>query len=285
MRLLAPLLRRKADSHKGDFGHIFIIASSRGMTGAGLLCAKAAMRTGAGMVTLGVPETQYRVVARRVLEVMTRPLKDTGSGHLSLKAFRQIKDFLGGTDVLVIGPGLSRNKETQRLIQKVILQFSGPMVIDADGINALATQPALLSSIQQPLSTVLTPHPGEFARLLGTSVLELQKNRIRLAKSFAAKYKLTLVLKGHNTVICDGVHCVVNKTGNPGMATAGSGDVLTGMVAAMLAQKIPAYEAAKTAVYLHGLAGDLAAGEKTQVSLIASDIIEKIPEAIKSCVA
>ena len=137
MRLPAPLLRRNPKSHKGDFGHVFIIASSKGMTGAGVLCADAAMRAGCGMATIGVPETQYRIVARRVREVMTRPLEDTGSGQLSTKAFKQIKELFKKIDVLVIGPGLSQNKQTQELIRRVISGFKGRMVIDADGINAL----------------------------------------------------------------------------------------------------------------------------------------------------
>lgn len=251
------------------------------MTGAGILCADAAMRSGAGMVTIGVPRTQYTVLAKRVREVMTRPLADTGSGCLGLKAFKGIKDFFKKSDVLLIGPGLSGNKQTQSLIRKLVLEFKGPMVIDADAINALAGHLKLLSKIHQPESSVLTPHPGEFARLLGISISEVQHNRVKTARAFAGKYKVILVLKGYKTVISDKHGYSLNKTGNPGMATAGSGDVLSGITAAFLAQGLSAFDAAKTAVYIHGLAGDLAAKEKTQVSLTASDIIDKIPAAIK----
>ncbi|MDD4910038.1 MAG: NAD(P)H-hydrate dehydratase [Candidatus Omnitrophica bacterium] len=280
----ARLLRRNPNSHKGDFGRVFILAASKGMTGAGILCAKAAMRAGAGLVTLGIPKTQYPIVAKRLLEAMTAPLEDTGDGCLALKALSRVRDFLKRTDVLVIGPGLSRHKQTQQLIRKVIAEFNGSMVVDADAINALAGHLDLLSVLKSPRSVMLTPHPGEFSRLARMSAAKLRKDRKISARSFAKKYKIVLVLKGHNSVVCGEGRCYINRTGNPGMATAGSGDVLSGMAAAFLAQGLDTFEAAKTAVYLHGLAGDLAAREKTQISLIASDIIEKIPEAVKQSV-
>jgi len=285
MRLPTRLLRRKSNSDKGDFGHIFILAGSSRYSGAAILCAEAAMRTGAGGVTLGIPAGINNAVIRiKPKEVMTFPLPQTRSGSLSVKGYSKIEGFSKYADVLVIGPGLTQGKSTQALVRKVVRNINKPMVIDADGLNALAGHlKILLSTIRHyRLSTILTPHPGEMSRLLGISVERVQKNRKEIAIQFSKNHKLTLVLKGHNTIVSDYKgNLYVNKTGNPGMGTAGSGDVLTGMIAAFLGQGLNAFDSAKYATYLHGLAGDLAAGEKTQISLIASDIIAKIPEAIK----
>lgn len=287
MARIDVLLQRKLHTHKSDYGHIFILAGSLGLTGAAVLCANSAIRTGAGLVTLGIPESLYPIAAKRVFpEVMTRPLPETKQKTLSLSGYQKIVDFSQKTDVLAIGPGLSRNASTQKLIRKIISKIDKPMVIDADGLNALAGHLRLLSALAHPLSAVriLTPHPGEFSRLTGKSAAYVQKNRETLAKSFASDYNTVLVLKGYRTVVAaPDKKIYVNSTGNPGMATAGSGDVLTGMIAALLGQGLSAFEAAKLGVYLHGLAGDLAAKEKTQGGLIASDIIAKIPEAIKLC--
>ena len=185
----------------------------------------------------------------------------------------------------MVGPGLGQEKSTQSLIRKVLFSIDKPVVIDADGLNALIGNLKILRKTrkQTKRTTILTPHPGEMARLLGISVKQVQDKRKEIAKKFAKDYKVTMVLKGRNTVVADFKgDSYINKTGNPGMATAGSGDVLTGMIGAFLGQGLDAFSAAKYAVYLHGLAGDLAAKEKTQISLIASDIIDKIPVAIKS---
>jgi len=242
------------------------------------------MRAGAGLVTLGIPKSLNNAIIKiKPKEVMTLPLSETKEVTLSLGAYKKIKDFIKQIDVLVVGPGLGRNKSTQGLVRKIVAQTAKPMVIDADGLNALSGHlNILLSTMDYRLSTIMTPHPGEMARLLGISIDKVQKSRKEMAKKFAKDYKVTLVLKGHNTVVADYQgNCYVNKTGNPGMATAGCGDVLTGMTAAFLGQGLDAFSASKYAVYLHGLAGDLVAKEKTQISLIASDIIAKIPEAIK----
>lgn len=286
MRLPAQLLHRKINSHKGDFGHIFIIGGSAVFSGAAVLCSLAAMRTGAGLVTLGIPEDSNSAIIKiKPKEVMTFPLPQTKEGSLSFRAYKKINDFLKNIDVLVIGPGLTQNKSTQRLVRKIIANIGTPAVIDADGLNALVGHLNLLRNTQYPIrNTILTPHPGEMARLLGISIKKVQNNRKDIAEKFAKDHNLTVVLKGHNTVVADyRGNCYINKTGNPGMGTAGSGDVLTGMVAALLGQGLTAFNAAKYAVYLHGLAGDLAARKKTQLGMIASDIIEKIPEAIKRC--
>ncbi len=279
MRLPTPLLRRELNAHKGDFGHIFILAGSQRFTGAASLCSEGAMRSGAGLVTLGIPEGLNQAIIKiKPKEVMTLPLPQTGDGALSIKALKKIREFAKEIDILVLGPGLGRNKSTQSLVRKVMREIDKPMVIDADGLNALVGYLNILRA------TILTPHPGEMARLLGISVDKVESNRKEIAKKFAKDYKTTIVLKGHHTVVADDKgNLYINRTGNPGMATAGSGDVLTGMLGAFLGQGLNAFAAAKYAVYLHGLAGDLAAKEKTQISLIASDIIDKIPEAIKRC--
>ena len=272
--------RRKPDTHKGDYGHIFILAGSLGLSGAAVLCANSAMRSGAGLVTLGVPEGVYSIIAKKAYpEVMVRPLAETKDKTLSLKAYPAIMSLIEKTDVLAIGPGLSRNPQTQKLIRRIISNIHKPMVIDADALNALSGNLEILRI--NPNLKILTPHPGEFSRLSGAPRVYIQKNRETLAKKFAYDYNIILVLKGHNTVVASPNKLYVNKTGNPGMATAGSGDVLTGIISALLGQGLNGFSAAKTGAYLHGLAGDLAAKEKTQAALIASDIIENIPEGIK----
>ena len=284
MRLPTQLLRRRPESNKGDYGHIFILAGSMNYSGAAVLCAQAAMRSGAGSVRLGIPKgINNAIIKIKPEEVMTLTLPQTKSGSLSGKAFDKIRFFVKKFDILVIGPGLSQDKTTQALTRRIISAIDKPMVIDADGLNALAGH---LNVLRKPKARnrnlILTPHPGEMARLLGITVNIVQKNRKDIARKFSRSHKLTLVLKGHNTIVSDAKGKIyINKTGNPGMSSAGSGDVLTGMISAFLGQGLDSFSSAKYAVYLHGLAGDLAAKEKTQISLIASDIIAKIPQAIK----
>jgi len=286
MRLPARLLRRNPDAHKGDFGKIFILAGSPRFSGAAVLCSAAAMRSGAGLVTLGIPEGINRAIIKiKPKEVMTLPLPETKQGVLSLNGYNKVKNFIKEIDILVIGPGLTVNKSTQSLVRKVISNSDKPTVIDADGLNALVGHLNILHhSLNAQPRTILTPHPGEMSKLLGVSVKKVQDNREEFVRKFARDYKVTLVLKGHHTVVADNKGgFYINKTGNPGMATAGSGDALTGMIAAFLGQGLNSFDAAKFAVYLHGLSGDLAAKEKTKMGMIASDIIDKIPEAIKRC--
>lgn len=291
MARISVLSHRKLNTDKSDYGHIFVLAGSQGLTGAAVLCVNSAMRTGAGLVTLGIPKSLYSIVAKRVfLEVMAKPLQETKNKTLAVNAYKEIIDSAKKADVLAIGPGLSRNPSTKELVRKLIVQINRPMVIDADGLNALVGHldilrktPACPAGRQDARrTTLLTPHPGEFSRLIGKPAAFIQKNREMLVKSFANDYNVVLILKGHKTVVAaPGKKIYVNKTGNPGMATAGSGDVLTGMLAALMGQGLGGFEAAKSGVYLHGLAGDLAAKEKTQAGMLASDIIDKIPEAIK----
>lgn len=277
------LFHRKDNTHKGDYGHILILAGSAGFSGAAVLCANAAMRCGAGLVSLGVPEGVYSIIAKKSYpEVMVKPLAETKERTLSLKAYSRIMALAQKADLLAIGPGLSQNSQTQKLVLRIIRGIQKPMVLDADALNALCGHLDLLRVMSHPSTTILTPHPGEFSRLIGRPPDYVQKNREMLAKRFASDYNIILILKGHRAIVAspDG-KTYVNKTGNPGMASAGSGDVLTGMVAALLGQGLSGFEAARLGVYLHGLAGDLAAKEKTQAGMIASDIIENIPEAIK----
>jgi NAD(P)H-hydrate epimerase len=280
MRLPARLSHRRVSAHKGDFGSILVIGGSLEFSGAALLCAEAALRSGAGLVTLGMPRgIAAAAIKIKPKEIMLLPLAQTARQSLSAAAWQKIKK--SSFDILAIGPGLGRDKSTQALARKIVREVKQPMVIDADGLNALVGH-LRRTKDEGRRTLVLTPHPGEMARLLGVTTEKVQAKRKEIAGKFAKDYKVTLVLKGHNTIVADcRGNLYINRTGNPGMATAGSGDVLTGMIAAFLGQGLDGFAAAKYAVYLHGLAGDLAAREKTQISLIASDIIAKIPEAIK----
>ncbi|MDD5018987.1 MAG: NAD(P)H-hydrate dehydratase [Candidatus Omnitrophica bacterium] len=280
MQWPAPFFKRKCNAHKNDFGHLLVLAGSRRYAGAGCLCANAAMRAGAGLVTLGIPESLYPVYAKKLTEVMLLPLADAGRGVLSKKSWPVIKAFLKKVDGLLIGPGLSQDKDIRLVVRQAIKNALVPLVIDADGLNALAGDPSILKTIKAP--AVLTPHPKEMARLMNASTAMVQKNRKKVAKDFAYGYNMTLVLKGHETVVASpDKRIYINKTGNPGMATAGAGDVLSGIVAAFLGQGMEPFEAACRAVYIHGLAGDLAAKDKTEPGMIASDIIEYLPKAFK----
>ncbi|MFA5156035.1 MAG: NAD(P)H-hydrate dehydratase [Candidatus Omnitrophota bacterium] len=281
------MLRRKPDSHKGSFGHVLILAGSARYSGAAVLCSAAAMRSGAGMVTIGIPKSLNAALIKiKYPEVMTLPLPETKSGSLALSGFVKIEDFIRKrADVLAIGPGLTAEPVVQGLIRRVVKSTVMPVVLDADGLNAFAGKLSLLRAAAEiNHEMVLTPHPGEMAGLLGCGIKKVQASRKDTACKFAARYGVTLVLKGDHTIVADYEgNCYINKTGNAGMSTAGSGDVLSGMIAAFLGQGLDVFAAAKYAVYLHGLAGDLAAKEKTQISLIATDIIGKIPQAIKRC--
>ena len=277
---------RPAFSHKGSYGHVLVVAGSKGKTGAALMAAKACLRTGAGLVTLGVPASLADVFQSRVTEEMTLLLPDKGDGTLSRKASKQVLDFVHEkADVLAIGPGIGVSDETEQLVASLIQNAGVPMVIDADGINSLKGGKPAFPRARSPV--ILTPHPGEMARLLsgrkGISVKTVEEDRVGTAQAFARKTGTYLVLKGVPTLIAapDG-KVFVNSTGNPGMASGGTGDVLTGMIGALLGQKISPLHACVLGVYLHGLAGDIAALEKGPHSLIATDIIEHIPSAFLS---
>lgn len=270
---------RKKTAHKGDFGRIFILAGSRGFAGAAHLAAMGALRSGAGLVTLGVPDKVYTVLAKRETEVMVKPFPSNTKGSFSYKALPKILKFLSSQDVLALGPGLSQEKETQKLIRALLKRIQIPTVIDADGLNALVGQTKILQYLKR--KSILTPHPGEFKRLFGGNI-RTQSERKKEAAAIAKKFQAVLVLKGHETVISSSKGSVwLNRTGNPGMATGGTGDVLTGMIAALTGQGFNLLEAARYAVYIHGVAGDQAARKTGEVSLIASDLLEFIPKVIK----
>ncbi len=282
MLLPPPLRKRNSDTHKGDYGRLLILGGSPGLTGAICLASEAALKIGAGLVTVGIPESLNSIFEIKLTEVMSLPLTETRDRTLSSKSFKGIKDFSEKIDVLAIGCGAARHPATQNLILRIAERLNKPMVIDADGVNALASKLTVLKK-RRTNKLILTPHLGEFARLIRKNVEYIKERRKELAKHFSLKYNLVLVLKGHRTIITDGKKLFENKTGNPGMATAGSGDVLTGIISGLVAQGIEFFEAAKLGVYLHGLSADIAAKDKTPACLIASDIIEYLPRAIKSC--
>lgn len=279
----AAILKRKANSHKGDYGHILILAGSQGLTGAAYLCSEAALLCGSGLVTLGIPKSLNIIMETKLTEVMTQPLTETNQFTLSEDSYGEIYKLTKKVDALAVGPGLSMNPGVEKLIIKLIPSIKKPFVLDADGINAVAKNIAVLKKVNAGM--VITPHPGEMSRLSGLEIRCIQDNRKKIAQDFAFKYGITVVLKGHKTVVANprrGIY--INNTGNPGMASGGCGDILTGMIAAFLGQRIEPFKASKLAVYLHGLAGDLAAQEKGETSLKATDILNKLPEAIKSIV-
>jgi hydroxyethylthiazole kinase-like uncharacterized protein yjeF len=283
--ITAPFVRtvlppRRLSSHKGTFGHAGIIAGSVGKTGAAAMAAQAALRMGAGLVTVAVPASINDVLEAKLLEVMTIPMPDTKARTLSRAALDRLKDFIAARTSVAIGPGLSTHPETVELVQALVRQLDRPSVLDADALNALAGRASLLTECKIP--PILTPHPGEMARLITESSAQtVNGDRIGTAARFARERSCYVVLKGARTVIArpDG-KVAICPTGNPGMATAGTGDVLTGMIAGLLAQGLASWEAACAATYVHGLAGDLAAEIIGQTSLMAGDVIDHIPYAL-----
>jgi len=278
---ITKIPRRKQDTHKGDFGHVFVVAGSRGMTGAAYLASQAAILSGCGLVTCGIPESLNAVMEIKLTEVMTLAFPEIKEGALALEAADKICAFSKNSDSLALGPGISRHKETQRLVKKVLKKVDKPVVLDADGIIAIAGNAEMLKKRKAP--TILTPHPGEMSYLIGKGVPVIQQDRVKVALDFAKKFGVIVALKGRGTVIADPKgETYVNKTGNSGMSTAGVGDVLTGMIASFIAQGVNPYSAVVTGVYFHGMAGDVAAKEKGQYSLIATDLLDSLPRVIKN---
>ncbi|HPN56291.1 MAG TPA: NAD(P)H-hydrate dehydratase [Candidatus Omnitrophota bacterium] len=282
MRLPAPLLRLKKNVYKNHFGHVLILAGSRRMLGAAALSGLAAMRSGAGLVTVGVPQSLNTALQRKLSPViMTFPLPETPEQTLSPQAWETLSGELMRFDAIAIGPGLSTQTGTRDFILKAISAIPTPLVIDADALNALSGRLDILR--KSPAPKILTPHPGEMARLLNISKTDIEKDRKAAAIALSKTTQTVVLLKGARTVIAaPDKKCTLNSTGNAGMATAGSGDVLTGMIAAFLGQGLNAFEAARWGAYLHGLAGDLAAKKKTRLAMIASDLIDFIPPAVRS---
>jgi NAD(P)H-hydrate epimerase len=272
--------QRSANTHKGEYGHTLVLAGSKGKGGAAGLTGLAALRTGAGLVTLAVPESCHQALEFNPLETMTVALPETKSGCVSTKAIDIILEGLKGKNALAIGPGLSTDKETVQLLEALLPQVECPLVIDADGINALGKSGKLIDQIRA--ETVLTPHPKEMSHLSGWSVKDILNQRIERASKYAQEHDVTLLLKGARTVVAyaDGT-VLINPTGNPGMATAGSGDVLTGLIAGLISQGLSAPSATSVGAFIHGMAGDIYVEANHEAPLIASDLLDKIPEAIK----
>lgn len=283
---LPPLKRRPAAMHKGEAGRLFCVAGSVGMVGAAALCSRAALRCGAGLVRVGMPWRLAAVVAGRDPNVMTSALPETEDGTISAMSPAKILKQAEGSDVMLIGPGLSQNAQTVQAVINLLPQINHKLVIDADALNAIAHDECeVLGAIPREQGLpVLTPHPGEMLRLLGkaydgASLRDGDEHRRDVACFFARKYRVVLVLKGHHTIVTDGTRVYVNRTGNPGMAKAGMGDVLSGAVAAMLCQGFDAFDAACLGTYLHGLAGDLVCARMGEIGMIATDVIEELPAA------
>ncbi len=286
VKKLPELTPREKNTHKGSYGRVLVLAGSPGLTGAAYLCSKAALRSGAGIVTLGIPESLNLIMETKLTCVMTYPLPETKASTLSNKGRGKILKLCESHDVVALGPGLSQQPETRELILWLIKNIDRTMLIDADGLNALANNVNVLHKTKKDV--VLTPHPGEMSRLTGLrSAKDVQKGRVNTAAHFVKSIqkksgdekKLVLVLKGDKTIVADYEKVYVNRTGNPGMATAGTGDVLTGIIVSLIGQGLDVFDASQLGVYIHGLAGDIAAKKKGELSMIASDIIDCLPDA------
>jgi len=277
---IRPLLhRRDRQAHKGQFGHCLIIAGSTGKTGAAALSANSAVRAGSGLVTLGAAESIHSIIEVKTTEAMTFPLPDSGSGHLTNSAFPAIERLLVGKNAVAIGPGIGLRPGTYALVQNLVETVTLPLVIDADGLNALAEDITVLKR-KKSKQVILTPHPGEMSRLLGTSIPDVEAIRISVAQEFARTYSVYLVLKGARTIIASPTGtAAINGSGNPGMATGGMGDVLTGIIVSLLGQGYVAWDACRLGVFLHGFAADMIAEEKGENGMNASDVLEKLPYA------
>jgi hydroxyethylthiazole kinase-like uncharacterized protein yjeF len=276
-----PFFKKRAeDTHKGTYGHLLVVGGSRGKTGAVSMAAKAALRLGAGLVTVATAESCLTLVARSMMELMTEPLPESPAGTIAAQAAGRVLELLKGKTGLLLGPGLSTHPTTVEFVRSLLPKVKVPTLIDADGLNIIAQDLSLLEGLKA--GAVLTPHPGEFGRLAGLGIPEVLDRRLEVAPAFARSHGVHLVLKGHRSLTSapDG-RVFINPTGNPGMATGGSGDVLSGMVASLLVQERDLLGATRAAVYLHGLAGDLAADKLSEKFLAAGDIIRFIPAAIK----
>jgi len=281
-RDVAPLIGpRPAESNKGSYGHVLVVGGSLGKAGAAAMAGMAALRTGAGLSTVAAPKSILGTVAGFYPELMTEPLQETKKGTIAASARKRIEEMAKGKSVLAIGPGISRDPQTAALVRALFARIEVPMVVDADGLNAFEGRNRELNG--KGRTVVITPHPGEMARLAGCNVDEVQKDRLGIARKFARKHEVIVVLKGHRTLVAqpDG-EAWVNTTGNPGMATGGTGDILTGMVAGMIAQHPrQAFEAVLAAVHLHGLAGDTMRESVGEHSLVATDLLRGLASAFE----
>lgn len=271
---------RRHDAHKGDFGHLLVLAGARGKSGAALLCGGSALRVGVGLVTLGGPSSLIPIFSSVLIEAMTTPLPELPDGSFCLDE-NALAQAIKAKTAMAFGPGVGVSADTVGLTRWLVNNSEIPLVIDADGLNCLATDLSVLRNAQVPM--VLTPHPGEMAGLLKSTNANVQGRRLEVARSFAQEHRCFLVLKGANTVIAapDG-RVWINSTGNPGMASGGMGDVLTGIIGGLLAQGYPPEEACQLGVFLHGYAGDMAAEEKGEAGILARDLIERLPAGLRA---
>ena len=265
---------RKIKAHKGDFGKILLLCGSKGYTGAAALAAMGALRCGAGLVYLGVPESIYAIEAVKLTESIVFPLPDE-NGMFSCEAVAQVKQLLTKMDAVLVGPGVGGSDGCSEVVRHVLESFKGPVVLDADGINLLAAHKDMLRGRTGPV--IVTPHMGEFQRLAG----DISGNREEMASVLSKELGVIVLLKGHKTVITDGVNCYINPTGNPGMAVGGSGDVLAGMITALLGQGLHPLEAAACGAWLHGAAGDICAKEIGQYGMLPTDMLNVLPRLLK----
>jgi len=267
---------RARNSHKGNYGRVLLLCGSRGLTGAAVLASRAALRTGSGLVYLGVPEAVYPIVASRAMSEIVFPLPCDREGRLCMQSLAEIEARLSGMDAVLLGPGLGRSEALRALCEAILKRCRVPLVLDADGINAFEGHSYLLRESTCPV--VLTPHDGEFRRLGGMPDCP---DRVLEARAMARRTACTVLLKGHRTIVTDGRRVFLNTTGNPGMATGGSGDVLSGILVSLLGQGVPPLEAAAGAAWLHGAAGDLAARRLGEAGMLPEDIIERLPRLLK----
>ncbi|UCE42171.1 MAG: NAD(P)H-hydrate dehydratase [Candidatus Aminicenantes bacterium] len=272
---------RKKGTHKGTYGHLLMLSGSVGKTGAAALAGKAALKMGAGLVTAGVPKSCLPIVARSMMELMTEPLPETAKGTLSAEALPEILPLLKEKDALMLGPGISTHESTKELVLSLLPELKIPVILDADALNILAHKLSVLKSLSTP--AVVTPHPGEFARMLKLSTKEVLARKLELVPGFAKKFGVYVVLKGYRTLTSTpNGKTFINPTGNPGMATAGSGDVLSGMIASMIIQEKNILDAILAAVYVHGLSGDIGTARLGDKSLTAGSMITYLSAAIKA---
>jgi len=269
---------RKIEVHKKSVGQVLVIAGSRGMSGAAVLTGRAAYKMGAGLVVFASPQGIMPVLNGALVEAIVRPQAETEDGTLSLDAFESLVELASGYDVIAIGPGLTTNSQTVELVRRLIATIEKPLVIDADGLNAIVGQTEILKS--RRAETVITPHPGEMARLFNVTTGDVLGDWLGFAARARDEFGVTTVLKGPRTIISGPGETTINITGNPGLATGGTGDVLTGFIAALTAQGLDGYNASSVAVYLHGLAADIAVEDMSEYCLMASDVIDYLPEAI-----
>ncbi len=282
IRGLVP--RREPDTHKGTYGHLLVVAGSRGKTGAAILACRAAMRSGAGLVTLAAPRSLNNIFASSLVEVMTEPLRDNDTEEMTSLSDEDWRRLLERKSALIFGPGIGVNETTQNSLRWLLRNLAMPWVIDADGLNNLALDIDRLRHAKRP--PVLTPHPGEMARLIGKSTAAVNADRVEVARSFAVANHCHLVLKGARTVIATAEGRVfINPTGNPGMASGGMGDVLAGILGALLGQGLSPQDAMNLGVYLHGFVADRVADDNGEIGLIASDIIQGLPAGLSALAA